>query len=365
MTSPLLVGTRKGLFVMECGGDGAWTIARQEFLGVPVSAVAFDRRDGALYAALNHGHFGVKLHRSDDRGASWTELTAPSFPAGIEPDKEGGEAPSVNQLWVLEPAGPDAPGVLWAGTVPGGLFRSADRGADWDFVASLWQHEKRREWLGGGNDSPGIHSIVFDPHDSHRLVLGVSTGGVWLSDDDGATWRLGGKGLIATYMPEQRRLDPAIQDVHRLARCAAAPERIWAQHHNGVFRSDDGGETWQQITGLPLSDFGFAVAVHPHAPDTAWFVPAVRDEIRVPVNGHFAVTCTRDGGKSFTLHDAGLPPPPAFDLVWRHALDVTEDGTTLAMGSTTGGLWISSDGGRAWRLASAHPPPIACVRFAA
>jgi len=196
-------------------------------------------------------------------------------------------------------------------------------------------------------------------------VLGVSCGGVWLSDDDGESWRLGGKGLFAAYMPEQRRDDPAVQDPHRLARCAAAPERIWVQHHNGVFRSDDGGETFRHVTGLPLSDFGFAVAVHPRAPDTAWFVPAVRDEVRVPVDGHFAVTCTRDGGKTFTLHDAGLPLPPAFDLVWRRALDVTPDGTTLALGSTTGGLWTSVNGGRAWRLVSAHLPPIACVRFAA
>jgi photosystem II stability/assembly factor-like uncharacterized protein len=353
--STLLVGTRKGLFtVAEC--SGVWAPIRHDFAGVPVSAVLRHPADGALYAGLDHGHFGVKLHRSDDEGASWIEMPAPAFPAGIE------GAPAVSLIWVLEAGGPEE---VWAGTIPGGLFRSADRGQSWALVDSLWQQEARADWFGGGYDQPGIHSICFDPRDSRRMTVGVSCGGVWLSEDAGASWVLGGDGLCADYMPELRRDDRRIQDPHRLARCAAAPDRVWTQHHNGVFRSDDGGIRWRRITGLPQSDFGFAVAVHPREPDTAWFVPAQSDQNRIPVGAVLTVTRTRDGGQSFDSFSAGLPAPPAYDLVYRHAFEVAADGVTLAMGSTTGGLWTSAAGGESWRPVAARLPPIACVRFAA
>jgi photosystem II stability/assembly factor-like uncharacterized protein len=328
-----------------------------------VTATLYDRRDGALYAGLNLGHFGVKLHRSDDGGATWTELPAPAFPEGLGGD--AATAPSVAQLWALAAAGPDAPGTIWAGTIPGALFRSTDRGASWQLNEPLWGQEARAQWTGGGNDQPGLHSILLDPSDSRKLVIGVSCGGVWLSADGGASWSQGGEGMIATYMPKERQLDPAVQDPHAVAHCPAAPQRLWTQHHCGVFRSDDGGRHWSQITGLPLSDFGFAVAVHPADPDTAWFVPAESDQNRVPVGGRFITACTRDGGRSFALQEAGLPAAPVYDLVYRHALDVAPDGATLAMGSTTGGLWVSDNGGGAWQLVSAHLPPIDCVRFAA
>ena len=275
----LLVGTRKGLFVMEPGADGSWISQRHAFLGVPVSAVCWDQRDNALYAALNHGHFGVKFHRSDDLGENWTELPAPAFPAGFPAD-EGKPAPSVSLIWTLEP-GPRS-GELWAGTIPGGLFRSADRGVSWQLNENLWGQEGRKKWFGGGYDQPGIYSILADPRDPRRLVVGVSCGGVWLSDDAGANWTLGGEGLVADYMPDGQGNDPGIQDVHRLARCTASPERVWTQHHNGIFRSDDGGRHWVRLSPAPLSEFGFAVAAHPSDPDTAWFAPAQKDEIRVP-----------------------------------------------------------------------------------
>lgn len=363
MIPPLLVGTRKGLFVLEADATHRWAIRHHAFAGVPVTITAFDPRDGTLYAGLNHGHFGVKLHRSEDQGATWTELPAPAFPAGFPPDEEGKPAPSVSLLWSLEPGA--EPGELWAGTIPGALFHSTDRGSSWRLVESLWREESRRLWFGGGYDAPGIHSILPDPRDRRRLLLGVSCGGVWLSPDAGAHWEIGGTGLVATYMPEQRQEDLAVQDPHRLARCAGAPDRVWMQHHSGVFRSDDGGRNWVRLNGLPLSDFGFAVAAHPDDPDIAWFVPAESDENRIPSDGRLGVTRTRDGGRSFELLGDGLPPPPAFDLVYRHGLAVAPDGRRLALGSTTGGLWASADGGGSWALAEARLPPIASLQFAA
>ncbi|MEQ8356920.1 MAG: hypothetical protein RH942_15365 [Kiloniellaceae bacterium] len=362
MSGDLYVATRKGLFQAAIGADGAARCLG--FLGDPVSAILHDPRDGALYAALNLGHFGAKLHRSDDNGASWKELPVPAFGPGIAADKDAEKAPSVTFVWTLAAGGADQPGRLWAGTLPGALFRSDDRGETWHLVESLWRQPSRAEWFGGGYDDPGIHSISVDPRDSRRLTIGISCGGVWLSEDDGASWTLGGKGLAADYMPPDRKDDPSIQDPHRLAVCPAAPDTIWCQHHCGIFRSDDGGRTFVQITDVAPSAFGFAVAVHPLDPKTAWFVPAVKDECRVPVDGKFVVTRTRDGGASFETLSKGLPEKAAYDLVYRHALDIDATGQRLAMGSTTGALWLSDDAGESWRRLTAHLPPVAQVAFA-
>lgn len=164
-------------------------------------------------------------------------------------------------------------------------------------------------------------------------------------------------------MPPDRRGDPIAQDVHLLARCAARPEIVWCQHHNGVFRSEDAGHAWAEVTAIRPSKFGFAVAAHPSDPLTAWFVPAIKDERRVPVDGKLVVARTRDGGKSFDVLRKGLPQRHAYDLVWRHGLAVDASGERLAMGSTSGGLWISEDGGDSWAALDARLPPVTAVRF--
>lgn len=360
MTDRLLVATRKGLFTVVRKG-GTWAVAgAPAFAGEPVSAILPDGRDGTLYAALNLGHFGVKLHRSEDGGQTWTELPAPAFAAA----PEGGEGPSVSLIWTLAAGGADQPGTLWAGTLPGGLFHSADRGSTWSLNQSLWDVPERREWFGGGYDEPGIHSILVDPRDSARLTIGVSCGGVWTSGDRGASWALGGHGLRNEYLPPEMSDQRSTQDVHRLAACTAAPDRVWCQHHNGIFRSDDGGTNWTEVTAnAKPAAFGFAVAAHPADPDTAWFVPAVKDECRIPVDGRFVVSRTDDGGESFEVLSDGLPQDAAYDLVYRHALDIDEGGERLALGSTTGALWVSDTGGERWSLISAHLPPIAQVAF--
>jgi photosystem II stability/assembly factor-like uncharacterized protein len=150
---------------------------------------------------------------------------------------------------------------------------------------------------------------------------------------------------------------------HRVARCAGAPDVMWMQHHNGVFRSTDAGATWTQLKP-PGDDFGFAVAAHPKDANTAWLVPAMKDELRMPRDGALAVRRTKDGGKSWETFRQGLPQRDAYDLIYRHGLDVDESGTQLAMGSTTGALWVSDNGGERWQLVNAHLPPIYAVRFA-
>lgn len=362
MTERLYAATRKGLFAIERGIAG-WRVREPWFLGDAVSAVLPDARDGTLYAALNLGHFGVKMRRSRDGGTRWEEHAVPAYPP--QPDDLPAEAApwTLAQVWVLEAGGADEPGVLWAGTHPGGLFRSGDGGDAWTLNDALWRRPERSEWFGGGYDTPGIHSICVDPRDSRVVTLAISCGGVWRSLDGGGSWTLVGRGMQAPYMPPERSDDPNIQDVHRMVACTAAPDVFWVQHHGGVYRSEDGARTFEPVREPALSAFGFAVAVDPCNRDTAWFVPAAKDEARVPVGGRLAVTRTRDGGRSFeVLHD-GLPPAPAYDLVYRHALAVDASGERLAIGSTTGGLWVSEDRGEHWRCVCAHLPPIYALRF--
>lgn len=289
--------------------------------------------------------------------------------ASASADNASAAAPSppsppwtLQQIWSLETGGPDEPGVLWAGTIPGGLFRSDDGGDTWVLNRALWDCPERREWFGGGYDAPGIHSVMVDPRDSRHVTIGVSCGGVWQTADGGSTWRVTADGMEADYMPPDRRGDANVQDPHRVVQCAANPDVLWTQHHCAIFRSTDGAAHWQRIEAQP-SSFGFAVAVHPREPDTAWFVPAARDQCRIPADGRLVVMRTRDGGRTFERFSNGLPPAPAYDLVYRHGLAVDESGARLAMGSTTGALWTSDDGGESWRLVSAHLPPVYCVRF--
>lgn len=372
MPQVLHVATRKGLLTYTAAARGAWRIADTAFLGEPVSAVLADPRDGAIYAGLNLGHFGVKLHRSDDAGKSWTEVAPPAFAEEKDrppPDPMSGEwppkkeGPSVELIWTLVPGGPDRPGVLWAGTVPGGLFRSDDRGQSWQLVESLWNEPSRPRWFGGGYDRAGIHSVLVDPRDSDRLTIGISSAGIWRSADAGKSWALDGKGLRNAYMPPDKQHDPLTQDPHRLSACAANPDVVWCQHHNGIFRSVDGAKTFTEIEAEAPSRFGFAVAAHPGNEKTAWFVPAIKDQYRVAVDGKLCVMRTRDGGESFEAFSDGLPQADCFDLIYRHGLDLDSAAEHLAMGSTTGNLWVGSRDGETWTHVSGHLPPVYAVAW--
>jgi hypothetical protein len=356
MTSRAWAATRKGLFELS-RRPGGWEIERVHFLAEPVSMLLPPDRDGRMLAALNLGHFGVKLHASGDAGQRWEEVSCPAYPE--QPADAQGPAWKLQQVWALET---DGDGTVWAGTLPGGLFRSADFGRSWQLVESLWHMPQRIEWFGGGADVPGIHSICPHPQRAGELLVGVSCGGCWTTRDDGASWAVQAKGMRAAYMPPDQAYSENTQDPHRVVRCPTAPDTLWAQHHNGIFRSTDNATSWHEIEA-PLSSFGFAVAVHPHEPDTAWFVPAVKDERRVPVNGAMVVNRTRDGGKSFDTLRTGLPQHHCYDLVYRHGLAVSPEGDSLLMGSTTGGLWASDNQGESWNVVSLNLPPIYATAF--
>ncbi len=350
MAQRALISTRKGLFVFTRNGRG-WEKGESHFDGTPVTLT--HAANGTLYAALRHGHFGPKLHRSDDGGRSWIEVTTPAFAAELD------GKPTLKQIWSLE-TGKD--GTLWAGGIPAGLFRSDDKGASWQLVEALWNVPSRPKWFGGGYDEAGIHSISCDPRDASHITVAISAGGVWDSRDAGASWTACTKGMKAPYVPPEQSEDPEVQDPHRLVHCAADPDVLWVQHHGGVFHSRNGGDEWQELKP-PVSNFGFAVAVHPEKPDTAWFAPADSDERRAPLGGRVVVNRTQDGGKTFETIARGLPEQ-AYDLVYRHGLAVDETGNHLVMGSTTGGLWFSGDSGDSWSMSAARLPPVYAVEFA-
>lgn len=350
------VATRKGLFELRRSGED-WAVHDVDFLGDPVSAVLPPQDDGRMLAALNLGHFGVKVHASDDAGATWHEVATPAYPE----QPEGAEGPpwKLVQIWSLEAAH----GSVWVGTLPGGLFRSRDFGRSWALVDSLWRRKERLQWFGGGYDVPGIHSVCPHPARPGEVLVAVSCGGVWVTRDDGASWVLQADGMRAAYMPPEAAGDPNTQDPHCVVRCPAQPDVLWCQHHNGIWRSGDNAVSWQEVTTAPVSNFGFAVAVHPRDPDTAWFVPAQADEKRVPRDAAMGVNRTRDGGRTFETLREGLPQTHAYDLVYRHGLAVADDGEHLLMGSTTGGLWASADAGASWRTVNLNLPPVYAVRF--
>lgn len=367
MSDRILVSTRKGIFILV-RKNGNWEITEKAFLGAPVTIALHDPRSDYLFCGVGHGHFGAKMHRSKNGGKSWEECGTPNWPEKPEdapvyknPYTQKEIPWSLEYLWALETGGND--GQLWCGTIPGGLFRSNDNGDSWELNRSLWDLPNREKWFGGGFDSPGIHSICIDPRDSKHLTLAISCGGVWQSFDEGKTWKATTKGMRAEYMPPEQADDPDSQDPHLLAHCTSNPDTQWVQHHNGIFKSTDGANTWTEIEKAGPSTFGFAVAIHPEDGNTAWFVPGVKDEIRIPVDGKFVVTRTRDGGENFDVLTKGLPQVDAYDIVFRHGLAVDETGERLVMGSTTGSVWISENSGDDWVTFSTHLPPVYSVRF--
>ncbi|MEZ6106224.1 MAG: hypothetical protein R3B96_08955 [Pirellulaceae bacterium] len=370
MSDCILVATRKES--SRSRAERTAGVERVSFVGQTATLTLADPRDGCWYAALDLGHFGTKLHRSEDRGGSWHEVAVPVYPPFTDEDRQrqadagrrrAADFRRSRRFGSLTPGGADEPGTIWAGTIPGGLFRSRDRGDSWEMIESLWSRDDRWRWFGGGKDSPGIHSVAVDPRDSQHITIAISCGGVWTTFDGGETWEARTEGMRAEYMPPELAYEPNAQDPHRLVQSPTEPDVWWVQHHNGIFRTVNGGQQWTEFTDVSPSVFGFAVAVHPTNAQTAWFVPAVKDECRVPVDAKLVVNRTTDGGATFETLSTGLPGSHCYDIVFRHSLDVDGSGTRLVMGSSTGSLWVSEDSGDSWRTVSNHLPPIYSARF--
>ena len=391
MSETILLGTRKGTLLVDRDG-GRWTPRPIAHAGMSISYAARDPRDGTLWAAMDHAHWGPKLSRSKDDGATWQHVTNLAYPKGARFIEQHMPTPGTNDerpttykdaalltVWVLAFGGANQPGTIHAGTLPGGLFTSRDGGESWELNLALWNHESRggdlfagdatsrNQWggtpaaVGYGEFVPGIHSIAVDPRDADRMLVAVSCAGVIETRDGGNTWQGRNEGMLNDYLPNPRA--EWGHDPHFVTQCPGAPDWVWQQNHTGVFRSHDGARTWARVSNKDVAvHFGFPIAVDDRDGKTAWVVPLKGDDERMAVGGELFVARTTDGGETWKTFRKGLPQNHAYDVIYRHALDARGD--RVCFGTTTGNLYVSEDRGESWRCAGNNLPPIHSVRFA-
>ena len=342
----LLVGTKKGGFIVE--GDARrerWSIRGPLCGGWPIHDMTFDPTSGTLYAGGGSAWYGPGVFRSADLGETWT----------ISSDgmTYGDDGPKISKVWNVTPAY----GAVYAGVDEAGLFRSDDGGVSWRHIAGLTDHPSRPKWQ-PGNGGLCLHTIVPHPADPARLWVGISAVGVFETVDGGATWETRNRGVRADFLPDPH---PEFgQCVHKVAMTAGEPEHLYQQNHCGVYRTADGGRSWQEITaGLP-SEFGFPMVAHPRDPRTAWVVPLNgADQGRYTPEGRAAVWRTRDRGNSWERLAAGLPQEHAYLGVLREAMAVDRlDPAGVYFGTSGGHLYASADEGTSWRLVSDTLPPV-------
>src|SRR5947209_4993803 len=285
----LMVGTKKGLFVLTGRPGAGFEITARTFPGEPVDYAMRDARTGRALATMTSPFYGPKIFYAEDPAGEWLQADGVALPAG------GDEA--LVRIWVIEPGEED--GVLYAGGDPGVLFESRDAGTSWRLNEALWHHRVQESWQPGGGGLC-LHSIVPWPGEPERLTVGVSAAGVWHTQDHGRTWQRGNDGIVARYLPEEAREGATSLCIHHLERAPKRPERMFMQFHGGVYRSDDAGRSWTDIgAGLP-SDFGFPLAIDPGDPDSAFVIPLEADRDRVTPDGTVRVYETRDGRSSWT-----------------------------------------------------------------
>jgi photosystem II stability/assembly factor-like uncharacterized protein len=351
----LLVGTKKGLFLLKGEPGRGFEIKTRAFAGQPVDFATRDPRSGRLLATVTSPFYGPKIfYTDDDSGVEWEQADGVALPQG------GDQA--LERIWVI--ARGEADGTLYAGGDPGVLFESHDGGASWEINAGLWEQPSRAHWQPGGGGLC-LHSICTWPGDPGKLAVAVSAAGMWLTDDGGRTWRRGNEGLNPRYLPaEALEGENAGRCVHHVERALKQPDRMFMQFHGGVYRSDDAGESWIDIGGGGLpSDFGFPLTVDPADPDSAYLIPLIADMDRVTPDGRVRVYETRDAGSSWAARGDGLPAEHAYLTVLRQAFSRAGEGEELQLyfGATSGDLFGSGDAGATWSTVATRLPPVFSV----
>jgi photosystem II stability/assembly factor-like uncharacterized protein len=396
----LLVGTRKAGFIYTSDEKRErWEQSEPILPGWTFYHMSADVRDGTprLYAAANHWAWGPSVAKSTDGGKTWDyrseglafpkDMKSPSTPPPGAPGEWQNTPPGViGSVWCVTPGHESEPGVVYAGTQPAGLFRSDDWGQSWQPVESMNRHPYRKYWSGTGGGDSCLHSIHVDPRDAKRIYLSVGAGGSYQSHDGGESWELFSHNAVATH-PDALKLiqqfivegmdpsidrgpwdkDPAgLNELHKMRLDPKNPDRIWGMAHWGVFRSDDSGATWEDVTqGLP-SFHGFPLAVTHHEPDAVYVVPLDygQDNFRVCA-GQFAVYRTGDSGKSWHGLTKGLPGPGDYQSVYREGLDTDGlDPEGVYVGTSNGHVYASADAGDSWQRLPGTLPPILSVAAA-
>jgi photosystem II stability/assembly factor-like uncharacterized protein len=351
----LLVGTKKGLFLLEGEPGSGFEIKTRAFAGEPVDFATRDPRSGRLFATVTSPFYGPKIFYTDGGAdAEWGQADGVALP--------GGGDRALERIWVI--ACGEADGTVYAGGDPGVLFESHDGGAGWQINAALWEQPSRPHWQPGGGGLC-LHSICTCPGNPDQLAVAVSAAGMWLTEDRGRTWRRGNEGLNPRYLPEEALKDEnAGRCVHHVERAPKQPERMFMQFHGGVYRSDDAGGSWTSIGGGGLpSDFGFPLTLDPADPDSAYVIPLVADMDRVTPDGRVRVYETRDGGSSWAARGDGLPARHAYLTVLRQAFSHAGEGEALELyfGATSGELFGSGDAGATWSTVATRLPPVFSV----
>ncbi len=350
----LLVGTRKGLFVLRGDRAGELDVVARAFPGSSVEFAIRDPRTGRYFASVTHGQFGPRVYLTDDPTGAWEQSDGPRFPEDTDT--------TLARTWVITPG--EREGVVYAGVDPAALFESRDGGMSWELNRALWDQPSRPEW-GPGAGGLCLHSICPWPGEPDRLAVGISAVGVWLTEDGGSSWEVGNTGIVPRYLPEEARSQPLGRCIHNLHRAPRRPERLFMQFHGGVYRSDDAGRTWVSIAeGLP-SDFGFPMAIDPTDPDSAYVIPLNSDLDRVSAEGRLRVFETRDAGTTWSARAEGLPQDEAYLTVLRQAF-ARDDGDPLGLwfGATSGDVFGSADAGGTWKLVARDLAPVLSVRVA-
>ena len=355
----LLAGTMKGLFVLRANKKRAkWDVGGPYFAGSAVYAAAYDRRNGRsrLWAGPQSMHWGGFLSWSDDFGKTWTmpEEANVKFPAKSEAALKG--------IWQISAGRESEPDTLYAGVEPAALFVSRDAGESWSLVEGLWDHPHRERWEPGGGGLC-LHTILLDPVQQKRIRIAISTGGMYVTEDGGKTWRASNQGVRADFLPQ--KYPEFGQCVHKVAQSKTNPDRMYLQNHWGLYRSDDRGESWNDIANGVPSDFGFGLAAHPEDSDRAWIVPLESDQFRCTPEGKLRVYRTRDGGESWQPMAKGLPQKNAYETVLRDALASDSlDPAGVYFGTRSGKLFGSADEGKTWASLIDGLPPVVCVKTA-
>jgi photosystem II stability/assembly factor-like uncharacterized protein len=362
----LMVGTRKGLFIGTSDeARTAWEWSGPHFPMEEVYSVLIDRRGDTprLFAGASSSWLGPQVWRSDDLGDSWQETPNGAIRFPEDATLPDGSPATLARVWQLAPGVED--GVVWAGTEPGAIFRSTDRGETFDLVRGLWDHPHRQEW-NEGFGGQAFHTILPHPTDGDSVLAAISTGGVYRTSDGGDTWTASNTGVKAEFFPGERNFPEFGQCVHKVARDATEPDRLFLQNHGGVYRSDDGGASWQDIApGLP-SEFGFAMVTHPREANTAYTFPIADAGGRWPVDGKARVCRTTDGGATWEPLGEGALPDSFYAAVMRDAMCADDhEAAGLYFGGRNGAVWCSPDTGETWQEIHKDLPDVMFVRAAA
>ncbi len=351
----VIVGTSKGLFFLQGNiNRGKWEVLGPFLKGLSINHAVYDKRNGRIYATANSVFFGSEVVWTDDLGETWGK-------AELNPKFSSQRGVTLERIWHIEPGLPQQPGTIYAGVAPAALFRSEDNGKTWEEVPGLTSHPTRSRWQPGAGGLC-LHTIIPNPQNEDQMHVAISAVGVFHTKDGGQSWKPANQGVRADFLPQ--KYPEFGQCVHKMV-MSNNPSLLFQQNHCGVYRSDDGGASWQDVTlGLP-SEFGFPMAVHPREPETIYVIPLQGAEFRCPPEGKLRVFRSRNGGRSWEPLAKGLPQKNTFAGVYREGMVV--DGlepTGVYFGTNTGKVYFSGNEGDSWQAIVDNLPPIYSISVA-